>query len=66
MAEILITVLFMVLCFICEGFFSGSVIGVVSSDRAKLRHEADKGSRGAQLALSMLKKPEWLLSTTLC
>jgi CBS domain containing-hemolysin-like protein len=31
----------------------------------KLRHKAAKGSRGAQLALNMLKKPEWLLSTTL-
>lgn len=65
MDEILVTLLVMAICLICEGFFSGSEIGVVSADRAKLRHEAAKGSRGAQLALSMLKKPEWLLSTTL-
>jgi len=31
----------------------------------KLRHQAAKGSEGARLALEMLKKPEWLLSTTL-
>jgi CBS domain containing-hemolysin-like protein len=31
----------------------------------KLRHQAAKGSEGAKLALAMLKKPEWLLSTTL-
>ena len=49
----------------CEAFFSGSEIGVVSADRMKLRHEASKGSRGARLALQMLQKPEWLLSTTL-
>jgi len=48
-----------------EGFFSGSEIGVVSADQMKLRHDAAKGSRGAKLALEMLKKPEWLLSTTL-
>ena len=48
-----------------EAFFSGSEIGVVSADQMKLRHEAAKGSRGAKLALKMLKKPEWLLSTTL-
>ncbi len=52
-------------CLLLEGFFSGSEIGVVSADQIKLRHKAAKGSRGAKLALEMLKKPEWLLSTTL-
>jgi CBS domain containing-hemolysin-like protein len=55
----------MIICLIAEGFFSGSEIGVVSADRVKLRHDAAKGSRGAKLALAMLKRPEWLLSTTL-
>ena len=64
-AEIITTIIIMILCLVAEGFFSGSEIGVVSSDRMKLRHEAAKGSRGAKLALEMLKKPEWLLSTTL-
>ena len=63
--DVLITLLIMVLCLLAEGFFSGSEIGVVSADQMKLRHQAANGSRGAQLALSMLKKPEWLLSTTL-
>ncbi|MBF0369983.1 MAG: HlyC/CorC family transporter [Magnetococcales bacterium] len=57
--------LLMLLCLVVEGFFSGSEIGVVSADQMKLRHEAAKGSRGAKLAMEMLKKPEWLLSTTL-
>jgi CBS domain containing-hemolysin-like protein len=48
-----------------EGFFSGSEMALVSADRIKLRHAAAKGSRGAALALKMLEKPEWLLSTTL-
>ncbi|MCP4409204.1 MAG: HlyC/CorC family transporter [Gammaproteobacteria bacterium] len=63
--EILFTVFIMIICLIAEGFFSGSEIGVVSADRLKLREKAAKGSRGAKLALGMLEKPEWLLSTTL-
>ncbi len=63
--DILTTVLIILLCLASEAFFSGSEIGVVSADRIKLRHEAAKGSRGAKLALAMLEKPEWLLSTTL-
>ena len=52
-------------CLLAEGFFSGAEMGVVSADQIKLRHSAAKGSRGATLALKMLKKPEWLLSITL-
>ncbi len=63
--DILSTIAVMVICLVIEGFFSGSEIGVVSADRVKLRHQASKGSRGARLALEMLQKPEWLLSTTL-
>jgi putative hemolysin len=65
MFDILITLLIMVVCLAAEAFFSGSEIGIVSADRMRLRHEAAKGSRGARLALEMLKTPEWLLSTTL-
>lgn len=63
--DILTTVLIMILCLLMEGFFSGSEIGVVSADQMKLRHKAAKGSKGAKLALKMLERPEWLLSTTL-
>jgi putative hemolysin len=63
--DTVITILLMLLCLLAEGFFSGSEIGVVSADRMKLRHDAAKGSKGAKLALIMLKNPEWLLSTTL-
>ena len=52
-------------CLLLEGFFSGSEIGVISADQIRLRHDAAKGSRGARMALEMLKNPEWLLSTTL-
>jgi len=63
--DILVTLLVMLLCLLSEAFFSGAEIGVVSADKMKLRQQAAKGSRGAKLALSMLKEPEWLLSTTL-
>ena len=59
------TLIVMLVCLILEGFFSGAEIAVVSADQIKLRHKAAKGSRGAKLALAMLQKPEWLLSTTL-
>ena len=63
--DVLLTVILIIIFLAIEAFFSGSEIGVVSADQIKLRHEAAKGSRGAKLALDMLKKPEWLLATTL-
>jgi putative hemolysin len=63
--DILVTFGLMIARLVAEGFFSGSEMGVVSADRMKLRHDAAKGSLGAKLALGMLNKPEWLLSTTL-
>lgn len=63
--DVALTLLVMAICLVGEAFFSGSEIGVVSADRTKLRHDAAQGSRGAALALKMLDKPEWLLSTTL-
>ena len=63
--DLSLTLILILAFLLMEGFFSGSEIGVVSADQIKLRHEAAKGSRGAKLALEMLKKPEWLLSTTL-
>ena len=63
--DIPIIITLMLICLMMEAFFSGAEIGVVSADRMKLRHSAAKGDRGAKLALKMLEKPEWLLSTTL-
>ena len=63
--DIAFTLILILIFLLMESFFSGSEIGVVSADQMKLRHDAAKGSRGAKLALEILKKPEWLLSTTL-
>ncbi|MBF0097695.1 MAG: HlyC/CorC family transporter [Magnetococcales bacterium] len=60
------TIPFMIVaCLLVEAFYAGAEIAVVSADRLRLRHLAAKGSKGAQLALEMLKKPEHLLTTTL-
>jgi len=48
-----------------KGFFSGSEIALVSSDKIKLRHKAKQGNRGANLALKLFRTPDVLLSTTL-
>ncbi len=63
--DVSVSLAVMAVCLLLEGFFSGSELGLVSADPMKLRHMAAKGSRGAVLALQMLDKPEWLLSTTL-
>lgn len=48
-----------------SAFFSGSEIALVSADRIKLQAEANRGRRGAALALSMLQRPTRMLSTCL-
>ena len=53
------------LCVCCEGFFSGSEIAIISSDKIKLRHLVSQGSKGAQQAQKMLQQPERFLGTTL-
>ena len=55
----------MLLLLLLKGFFSGSEIALVNSDKIKLRHEAKHGSEGARLALNLFRNPEVLLSTTL-
>ena len=52
-------------CVIMEGFFSGSEIAIISSDKIKLRHLVSLGSKGATLAQKMLQQPERFLGTTL-
>lgn len=63
--EYLAPLLVIFVCLFMEAFFSGSEIAIVSANRMKLRHDAALGSRGAELALKMLERPEWLLATTL-
>ncbi|MGR9046334.1 MAG: hemolysin family protein [Gammaproteobacteria bacterium] len=59
------TLLTMLGLLLIKGFFSGSEIALVSSDKIKLRHQARMGSKGAQLVLKLFETPDILLGTTL-
>jgi CBS domain containing-hemolysin-like protein len=59
--EILLIVIFLIL----KGFFSGSEIAMVNSDKLKLKHQAKMGDRGAKLVLRLFKTPDVILGTTL-
>lgn len=63
--SIAVTVCLILLCFLVEGFFSGSEIALVSADRLKLQGDADAGRRGSARALKMLDRPAWSLGTCL-
>ena len=58
-AEILIVLALILI----NGFFAMSELALVSSRPAELRRRADKGSRGAKVALEMIEDPSRLLST---
>jgi len=60
-AELFLIIFFLVL----KGFFSGSEIAIVNSDKVKLRHQAKMGDRGAALLLKMFRTPDVILGTTL-
>lgn len=61
LTDILLIVIFLML----KGFFSGTEIAMVNSDKLKLKHQAKMGDRGAKLVLQMFKTPDVILGTTL-
>ena len=63
--DLVTAIVVMLIFLVLKGFFSGSEIALVSSDKIKLRHKAKQGSRGADLALKLFQTPDVLLSTTL-
>jgi CBS domain containing-hemolysin-like protein len=60
-----LAILIIAICVLGEGFFSGSEIALVSVDRIRLRHDAKMGQKDAKLVINLLKRPEWVLGTTL-
>ncbi|OGP74848.1 MAG: hypothetical protein A2Y80_01350 [Deltaproteobacteria bacterium RBG_13_58_19] len=48
-----------------EGFFATAEIALVSANRRRLQYQAEKGQRGAKLALKLMARPEYFLATTL-
>jgi putative hemolysin len=63
--DFLIILLVMVLLLLLKGFFSGSEIALVNSDKFKMHHKAKQGNRGAKLVLRLFETPDVLLGTTL-
>ncbi|MDJ0832340.1 MAG: hemolysin family protein [Gammaproteobacteria bacterium] len=63
--DIVFTILVMFLLVLLQGFFSGSEIALVNSDKIKLKHRAKQGHHGSRLVLQLFEKPERLLATTL-
>lgn len=59
-AEILVVVALILI----NGFFAMSELALVSSRPGELRRRAEKGSRGAKLALEMIADPSLLLSAS--
>lgn len=58
-------IIVLVVALLLEGFFSGSEIALVSSDRLALEREAAKGHRGAAYAIKLLDNSGILLAVTL-
>jgi len=62
---ILLLVIAIVTLLLIKGFFSGSEIALVNSDKVKLTARANQGHRGAREVLKLFKTPDLLLGTTL-
>jgi CBS domain containing-hemolysin-like protein len=63
--DLLIILVVMILLLLLKGFFSGSEIALVNSDKYKMHHKANQGHRGAKLVLKLFRTPDVLLGTTL-
>ena len=63
--DFLIILLVMVLLLFLKGFFSGSEIALVNSDKLKMHHKANQGHSGAKRVLKLFQTPDILLGTTL-
>ncbi len=61
----LLLILGIVVLLLIKGFFSGSEIALVNSDKVKLTARANQGHRGAKEVLKLFKTPDVMLGTTL-
>ena len=65
MTEISLEAVLILVFLLLKGFFSGSEIAMVNSDKLKLRHQAKTGKKGAAMVLRLFKTPDIILGTTL-
>ena len=58
-------ILGVILLILIKGFFAGSEIALVNSDKVKLTAKANQGDRGSREVLKLFKTPDVMLGTTL-
>jgi putative hemolysin len=63
--EIVLQLLVILIFLVLKGFFSGSELAMVNSDKIHLRHQARLGDPGAKLVLNLFRTPDVMLGTTL-
>ena len=63
--ELLLQLLVILIFLVLKGFFSGSELAMVNSDKIHLRHQARLGDPGAKLVLNLFGTPDVMLGTTL-
>ena len=63
--SVLLIIFLVVVLLLLKGFFSGSEIALVNSDKVKLNAKANQGSKGSREVLRLFKTPDVLLGTTL-
>jgi len=56
---------FIAVCIILAGFFSGTEIGLISCNRIRIQHLAESGDRRASIVQKLLSDPSRMLATTL-
>ncbi|MBI1976446.1 MAG: HlyC/CorC family transporter [Candidatus Omnitrophica bacterium] len=65
MAELTLLFLIIFFCLVLSSFFSGVETAVISSNRLRLRHLADRGNKEAHRLLRILEYPDRVISTVL-
>jgi putative hemolysin len=63
--ELVLQLLVILIFLVLKGFFSGSELAMVNSDKIHLRHQARLGDPGAKLVLNLFRTPDVMLGTTL-
>ena len=63
--DLILQLLVILIFLLLKGFFSGSELAMVNSDKIHLRHEARMGNAGAKLVLNLFRTPDVMLGTTL-
>lgn len=58
------TLILVLICIVLEAFFSGAEIAMISANRIKIQHKADKGDKVCAMIADLLKTPERLFATT--